>query len=140
MDRLRSPRANVLARLNNGSVRPPATDPQPDPASLTSLIWAADIHVRPDGRFVYISERTTSRLLLLRVRPDGMLEHAGHVDTEMQPCGFCIDPSGQFLVVCGERSTHVSLFSIDMDSGALALRSRSGGGRGANWVEIVTRA
>jgi 6-phosphogluconolactonase len=134
-----SPRAGVLAGFNDGFARPPATDPQPDPETLTSLIWAADIHVRPDGRFVYISERTTSRLLVLRVKPDGMLEHASHVETEAQPRGFCIDPSGRFLVACGERSTHVSLFSIDTDSGALTLCSRSGGGRGANWVDIVAR-
>jgi 6-phosphogluconolactonase len=132
-----SPRAGVLAGLNDGFPRPPATDPQPDPATLASLVWAADIRVRPDGRFVYISERTTNRLLVLRVRSDGMLEHAGHVETEAQPRGFCIDPSGRFLVVCGEKSTHVSLFSIDPESGALALHSRSGGGRGANWVEIL---
>jgi 6-phosphogluconolactonase len=134
-----SPRASVLAGLNDGFARPPSTEPQPDPATLTSLIWAADIHVRPDGLFIYISERTTNRLLVLRVRPDGMLEHASHVETEAQPRGFCIDPSGRFLVVCGEKSTHVSLFSIDTDSGALALCSRSYGGRGANWVEIVAR-
>ncbi len=107
-----SPRASVLAGLNDGFVRPPAPDPQPDPATLASLIWAADIHVRPDGRFVYISERTTNCLLVLRVRSDGMLEHAGHVETEAQPRGFCIDPA----------------------SGALALSSRSSGGRGANWI------
>jgi 6-phosphogluconolactonase len=68
-----SPRASVLAGLNDGFARPPSTEPQPDPATLTSLIWAADIHVRPDGLFIYISERTTNRLLVLRVRPDGML-------------------------------------------------------------------
>ncbi len=135
-----STRAGVFADFNDGFARPPATDPQPDPETLTSLIWAADIHVRPDGRFVYISERTTSRLLILRVKPDGMLEHAGHVDTEAQPRGFCIDPSGRFLVVSGERSTHISLFSIDADSGVLALCTRCEGGRGANWVDIVTRA
>jgi 6-phosphogluconolactonase len=129
----------VLAGLNDGFARPPSTEPQPDPATLTSLIWAADIHVRPDGLFIYISERTTNRLLVLRVRPDGMLEHASHVETEAQPRGFCIDPSGRFLVVCGEKSTHVSLFSIDPDSGALALCSRSCGGRVANFVEIVAR-
>jgi 6-phosphogluconolactonase len=134
-----SPRASVLAGMNDGFARPPATDPQPDPTTLSSLIWAADIHVRPDGRFVYISERTTNRLLVLRVRSDGMLEHAGHAETEAQPRGFCIDPSGRFLVVCGERSTRVSLFSIDAESGALTLCSSSGGGQGANWVEIVSR-
>lgn len=131
-------RPDVLTGLKDGFPRPPATEPQPDPATLASLVWAADIHVRPDGRFVYFSERTTNRLFTLRVRADGMLEHAGHVDTEPQPRGFCIDPSGRTLLACGEHSTHVSLFSIDAQTGALTLCSRSEGGRGANWVEIVS--
>ena len=87
----------------------------------------------------WISERTTNRLLELRVRPNGMLDHASHVETETQPRGFCIAPSGRFLVVFGEKSTRLSLFSIDTDSGALALCLRSCGGRVANWVEIVAR-
>lgn len=135
-----SERAAVLDGMNDGFARPPATDPQPDAATLTSLIWAADIHVRPDGRFVYVSERTTNRLFVLRVKSDGMLEHVSHVETEAQPRGFAIDPSGQFLVACGEKSAHVSLYSIDAASGALTLRSRSPGSRGANWIEIVPRS
>lgn len=130
-------RPDVLADLQDGFARPPATEPQPDPAMLTSLVWAADIHVHPDGRFVYFSERTTNRLFTLRVRADGTLEHAGHVETEPQPRGFRIDPSGRTLLACGEHSTHVSLFSIDTQTGALTLCSRSEGGSGANWVEIV---
>ena len=134
-----SARPSALAGMPDGFVRPPATDPQPDPAVLTSLIWAADIHVRTDGQFVYTSERTTNRIFVLRVTPNGALEHVGHLDTEAQPRGFSIDPSGRFLLVCGEKSTQVSLYGIDAQSGALTLHSRADGGRGANWVEIVPR-
>jgi 6-phosphogluconolactonase len=134
-----SARPSVLAGMLDGFVRPPATDPQPDPATLTSLIWAADIHVRPDGQFVYISERTTNRILVLRVTLNGALEHASHFDTEAQPRGFSIDPSGRLLLACGEKSTQVSLYGIDAKSGALTLHSRARGGRGANWVKIVPR-
>lgn len=132
-----SARPHALAEMFDGFVRPPATDPQPDPATLTSLIWAADIHVRPDGQFVYISERTTNRIFALHVTPNGALEQAGDFETEAQPRGFSIDPSGRFLLVCGERSTQVSLYGIDAKSGALTLHSRTRGGSGANWVEIV---
>ncbi|WP_232071736.1 lactonase family protein [Paraburkholderia pallida] len=133
-----SPRANELAHLNDGFARPNATHPvQPDPAVLARLVWAADIHGSPDGRFVYASERTSSRLLTLRVAQDGTLEPVSSVETETQPRGFRLDPSGRFLVACGEKSPHVSLYRVDAQSGALALAARCAGGQGANWVEIV---
>jgi 6-phosphogluconolactonase len=110
---------------------------QPDPAELAKLAWAADIHVAPDGRFVYVSERTSSQLLTLRVAQDGALEFVAATPTETQPRGFRIDPTGRFLVACGEKSQHVSVYAIDAASGALTPVSRSEGGRGANWVEIV---
>jgi 6-phosphogluconolactonase len=71
------------------------------------------------------------------VTHEGSLEYAGFTDTEAQPRGFRIDPSGRFLVACGERSAQVVVYAIDADSGALSAVSRCEGGRGANWVEIV---
>lgn len=132
-----STRPPALAALHDGRARPPANEPQPDPATLASAIWAADLHVHPDGRFVYLSERTTSRLFVLRVGPNGSLSHAGAVDTEAQPRGFAIDPSGRYLVASGEQSAQVSLYRIDSESGVPALYCRQPGGHGANWVEIV---
>ena len=54
----------------------------------------ADMQITPDGRFVYVSERTTSRLIAYRVQPDGSLEYASFIETETQPRGFRIDPAG----------------------------------------------
>jgi 6-phosphogluconolactonase len=133
-----SPRAAALAHLNDGFARPSPSDPvQPDPATLAKLAWAADIHVAPDGRFVYVSERTSSQLLTLRVAQDGALEFVAATATETQPRGFRIDPTGRFLVACGEKSQHVSVYAIDAASGSLTPVSRCEGGKGANWVEIV---
>ncbi|WP_246797599.1 lactonase family protein [Burkholderia perseverans] len=132
-----TPRPLELTALHDGQARPPATEPQPDPATLARAIWAADLQVRPDGRFVYVSERTTHRLFVLRVADDGTLVHAGAVPTEAQPRGFAIDPSGRCLIACGERSPWVALYEIDAESGLPVLHSRLPGGHGANWVEIV---
>ncbi|PLZ03513.1 hypothetical protein CY652_03725 [Burkholderia sp. WAC0059] len=133
-----SERASVLAELVDGYARPHFSAPvQPDPKTLATLIWAADIHVRPDGRFVYTSERTSSRLLVWRVDDDGSLRYAGFASTETQPRGFRITPDGRFLVACGERSTQVALYAVDGPSGALERLGHGEGGHGANWVEIV---
>ena len=101
-------------------------------------IWAADIHLRPDGRFLYVSERTSSTLSTLRVNGDsGRLEYLGSTPTERQPRGFAIAPDGRHLVACGEQSDTISVYAIDQASGALALLRQYPGGKGALWVEIV---
>jgi 6-phosphogluconolactonase len=133
--------ADSLAHLKPGRARPSfASGAQIGADELATLIWAADIQLTPDGRFVYVSERTSSRLIAYRVQDDSSLRYAGSIDTETQPRGFRIDPHGRFLIACGEKSTHVSAYAIDADTGSLTLVSRCEGGRGANWVEIVPRA
>lgn len=130
-----SPRAAALAHLRDGFMR--ASTPNAADVDPTTLIWGADVQLTPDGRFIYVAERTSSKLIRYRVVDNGRLEDAGFTDTETQPRGFSIDPSGRFLVATGERSTHVSVYAIDQASGALTFVSRAEGGRGANWVEII---
>lgn len=134
-----SPRPPVLAHLRDGFARPHFAAPdQPDPRVLATSIWAADLQVHPGGRFVYVSERTASLLLVYRVRDgDGALAFVGATDTEHQPRGIRIDPTGRFLLACGERSTRVAVYRIDAATGALALVCQAAGGRGANWIECV---
>jgi 6-phosphogluconolactonase len=101
-------------------------------------VWAADIHMTPDGRFLYISERTGSTLGALSVnRVSGKLTYLSSTPTESQPRGFAIAPNGRFLVACGEKSDTISVYAIEQASGALALLQKYPGGKGANWIEIV---
>jgi len=102
-------------------------------------IWAADIHLRPDGRFLYVSERSSSTLSTLRVSADsGKLDYLSSTPTERQPRGFAIAPDGRHLIACGEKSETISVYAIDRASGALSLLQQYPGGRGANWVQIVS--
>ena len=102
-------------------------------------IWAADIHLTPDGRFLYVSERTGSTLGAFSVNgKTGKLTYLASTPTETQPRGFAIAPSGRFLVACGEKSDTISVYAIDQGNGALSLLKKYPGGKGANWVEIVS--
>jgi 6-phosphogluconolactonase len=108
------------------------------PRNTDNDIWAADIHLTPDERFLYISERTSSTLAGFRVdAATGKLAYLGSTPTEKQPRGFAIDPRGRFLVACGEQSPTISVYAIDQASGALRLLQKYPVGKGANWVEIV---
>lgn len=99
---------------------------------------AADIHVTPDGRFLYASERTTSTLAAFRIDLDsGRLEGIGSFPTEETPRGFNIDPTGRYLLVAGQASHHLTVYGIEPERGALDVLKRYEVGRTPNWVEIV---
>lgn len=100
-------------------------------------IWAADIHLTPDERFLYTSERTSGTLCAYRVdAATGRLAWLGATPTEAQPRGFAVDPHGKFLVAAGEKSTTLSVHAINAD-GSLGAARPFPGGRGGNWVEMV---
>jgi 6-phosphogluconolactonase len=127
------------SKLVPGAPRAPVTGPNaPPPRNADNDIWAADIHVTPNGKFIVVSERTQSTLSVLSVdSATGKLTYLSSVPTESQPRGFAIDPSGRFLVASGEKSETVSLYSIDSQGGALKLLGKYPAGKAANWVEIV---
>ena len=128
------------SKLRPGAPRGPVGAPGgPPPRNTDNDIWAADIHMTPDGRHLYISERTNSMLASFSVdAASGKLTYLTSVPTERQPRGFAIDPSGRFLVASGEKSETVSVHAIDSASGALKHIGRYPVGKGANWVEIVS--
>jgi len=117
-----------------------AADSAP-PRNRDRDIWAADIHLRPDGRFLYTSERTSSTLAAFSVdAATGKLAYLGSTPTETQPRGFALSPDGLYLVACGEKSDTVSVYAIDQASGALGSPRKYPGGKGASWIEIVRTA
>jgi len=142
----------LLAEIGSASGLPPgvqlvpgaprvavgAAETEP-PRNRDHDVWAADIHLTPDGKFLYISERTSSTLAAFAVdAATGKLAYLGSTPTERQPRGFAIAPDGRFLIACGEQSDTISVHAIDPASGELSLLQQYPGGNGANWVEIVS--
>jgi 6-phosphogluconolactonase len=108
------------------------------PSGFAGKPWAADIHITPDGRFLYTTERTSSTLATYAIDgATGRMTLVGHTPTEKQPRGFNIDPSGRFLVAVGQLSHAVTLYAIDPASGALKPLRNYSLGKNPNWVEIV---
>lgn len=123
--------------MQRGEARP-LTGDDDLPPSAKPRIWQADIHITPDGRYLYATERTSSTLTSFRVDPtDGHLTRLASIKTEAQPRGFAIDNSGRFLIESGQKSDHISLYRINPADGALTMAGRYPGGDGANWVTLV---
>ena len=107
------------------------------PEGATGRIAAADLHLTPDGRFLYASERMTNVLTIWAVdATTGLLSARGQVPCEAGPRGFAVDPSGRVLLCAGQSSHHVALFAINPATGALTEQARLPVGRNPNWVEF----
>jgi 6-phosphogluconolactonase len=101
-------------------------------------IKCADLHVTPDGCFLYASERTTSTLAAYVVdSATGKLKYMKNFETETQPRGFHIDPRGNFLIAAGQKTNQVSVHRINRTTGELQRLNRYPVGKNPNWIEIV---
>ncbi|MFI7667367.1 lactonase family protein [Nocardia sp. NPDC049526] len=119
----------TLTLIASASVQPPESKGPP---------WTSELRGTPDGRYLYVAERSSSTITGFRVdSATGLLDPLGHTPTETQPRGFAIDPSGRFLVVAGQKSDAVTSYAIDPATGSLTPRQRLEVGRDPNWVEIV---
>jgi 6-phosphogluconolactonase len=108
------------------------------PAGFGGKPWAADLHLTPDGRFLYTSERNSNTLAIWRVDgATGELALVGHQPTEKQPRGFQIDASGQWLLAVGQASNQLTAYRIDPATGGLTPQATLPMGKNPNWVEIV---
>jgi 6-phosphogluconolactonase len=102
--------------------------------------FASDIHVTPNGKFLYGAVRTTSMLHGYKIDPEkGTLTGIGEWPTEKTPRGFNIDPRGKFLLAVGMDSASLTVHAIDQQSGELKNVKQYPMGKQPNWVEIVDR-
>lgn len=83
---------------------------------------SSDIHISPDGRFLYSSNRLNENTLaIFSINPtDGKLTLAGHQTTYGDhPRNFIIDPSGNYLLVANQISGNIVVFKRDKQTGLL---------------------
>jgi 6-phosphogluconolactonase len=109
------------------------------PQGFSGKPWAADIHLTPDGKYLYASERTTSTLAAFAVdAKTGALTSIDSYPTEKQPRAFNIDPSGRYLLAVGQLSNSLTTYSIEKKTGKLTKLKEYPMGKNPNWVEIIS--
>lgn len=82
---------------------------------------AADIHVSPDGKFVYASNRgDANEIVIFAIDQSGKLTVAGRQSTlGKTPRNFVIDQGGKFLLAANQDSDQVVIFKRDQLTGQL---------------------
>ena len=82
---------------------------------------AADIHLTPNGKFLYTTNRgTANSITRFAVQSNGKLVKKSTIPTAGKgPRNFAIDPSGNFLLVAHQYTNNVVIFKINKETGAL---------------------
>ncbi|MBK5278339.1 MAG: lactonase family protein [Bacteroidia bacterium] len=90
-------------------------------AGFTGTIDAADIHISPDGKFLYGSLRgDINEIVIYAIDSNGKLVCAGRNSTMgTGPRNFAIDPAGNFLLVGNQRSDEIVIFKRNQKTGLL---------------------
>ncbi len=92
------------------------------PKDFAGALGSADIHVSPDGKFLYCSNRGESNTISIFSidAMTGKLSIVGHQSTlGKTPRNFNFDPSGNFLLVANQNSDEIMIFKIDKKTGLL---------------------
>lgn len=81
----------------------------------------ADIHISPDGKFLYASNRGEANTIsIFKILKNGQLQPLSVVSSLGKgPRNFVIDPTGKFLLVAHQYSNDIVVFKRDLFSGAI---------------------
>jgi 6-phosphogluconolactonase len=96
------------------------------PDDYTGRKWAADIHISPDGKFLYGSNRAHESLGIYKINAEtGNLTLVGHQQVHGKtPRNFTIDPSGNYLLIANQDSDNIVVFKRNHETGALTFTGK----------------
>lgn len=81
---------------------------------------SGDIHLSPDGRFLYTSNRRRNDgLSIFSVNPDGTLTNIGYQNTGRHPRNFAVTPDGNFILVACRDDNVIEIYRRDKNTGLL---------------------
>ena len=92
------------------------------PENFTGANTAADIHVSPNGKFLYCSNRGHNSIAAFSIDATaaGKLALIAHEPTRGKtPRNFALDPTGTFLLVANQESDNIVTFRLDSQTGKL---------------------
>lgn len=81
---------------------------------------SADIHLSPDGHYLYASNRLKGDgIAIFKVNSNGMLTPAGYQPTGKHPRNFAITPNGKYMLVACRDSNCIEIYERNLVTGGL---------------------
>lgn len=108
---------NVVERKGNNHVMVQTENRFKDSGELAG----ADIHLSPDEKFLYVSQRSNSTIQIFKVNnKTGRISFVGEQSTLGNfPRNFVIHPSGKFLLAANQKSDDITIFKRNAQTGLL---------------------
>ena len=101
-----------------------STLPDDFPNAGDEVSYCADVHVHPNGKFLYGSNRGHDSIVIFALGVDGIPSLVGHESTRGHwPRAFMITANGKWLVVGNRHTDTAEVFAIDAESGLLTHTS-----------------
>lgn len=90
-------------------------------ADTLDALGSADIHLSPDGKFLYASNRLKGDgIAIFEVSSeDGTLDKVGYQPTGIHPRNFNITPNGKYLLVACRDTNEIQIYEREEESGLL---------------------
>lgn len=112
----------VCAARRDGETYIPEQYLLADTTSGKTKMGSADVHISPDGRFLYASNRLGGDgIAVFHILENGLLEKVGYSETGSHPRNFALTPDGKWVIVACRDSDTIEFFSRDSASGLLTL-------------------
>jgi len=91
------------------------------PDDITEGFESSDIHISPDGKFLYASNRgKENNIAIFSIDTNGLLKNIGYQSTLGEhPRIFALDETGKFLIATNVNSGNVIVFKRDKKTGML---------------------
>lgn len=91
------------------------------PDTIISGFESSDIHISPDGKFLYATNRgKENNIAIFSIDENGLLKNIGYQSTlGNHPRVFALDESGKFLVATNVNSGNIVVFKRNQKTGLL---------------------
>lgn len=90
------------------------------PDDFTDPSYCADIHLSPDGHFLYASNRGHDSIAVYRLEADGVMKLIQHQSTGgAHPRHFSLSPDGSRLFAANRDSDNIVVLARDSETGLL---------------------
>ena len=112
---------SVVQLLDNGAFKVVETV-STLPTDFTKPNTCADIHLSPEGNFLYVSNRGMNSIAIFAVNEkEQKVKLLGHEDTKGEaPRNFTLTPQGDFLLVANQNTDNIVAFKRNAETGLLS--------------------
>ncbi|TBW29292.1 lactonase family protein [Gramella sp. KN1008] len=93
------------------------------PESYKNKNYAADIHLHPDGKFLYASNRGHNSIVVFEINSEtGKLKTVDFVPVAGKtPRNFAISPFGRYLYAASQDTGNITIYTINPNTGKLKI-------------------